>query len=82
MVIYGSELALWVGIFVCGAVFNLLPWLRMHSKRLDIPRGQVQEQGLEQEPVSLHPMPSSTSVFRTASGSEVVERRPHGSRVS
>jgi hypothetical protein len=65
IVIYGSELALWLGIFACGGVFNLLPWLKTRSKRLET----------SQEPVSLHPMPSSTSVFRTASGSEVVERR-------
>lgn len=65
MIIYGSELALWLGVFACGAIFNLLPWLKTHSKRLETP----------QEPISLHPMPSSTSVFRTASGSEVVERR-------
>ncbi|KAJ5081833.1 hypothetical protein NUU61_010097 [Penicillium alfredii] len=65
IVIYGTELALWLGIFLCGGVFNLLPWLRRRSKR--------REEAL-QEPVTLHPMPSSTSVFRTASGS-VVERR-------
>lgn len=28
MVIYGSELALWVGVFVCGAYFNFRPWLQ------------------------------------------------------
>jgi hypothetical protein len=65
IVIYGSELALWLGIFACGGVFNLLPWLKSRSKRRET----------SQEPISLHPMPSSTSVFRTASGSEVVERR-------
>lgn len=65
IVIYGSELVLWLGIFACGGVFNLLPWLKTRSKRLEA----------SQEPVSLHPMPSSTSVFRTASGSDAVERR-------
>ncbi|KAJ6096426.1 hypothetical protein N7486_007172 [Penicillium sp. IBT 16267x] len=65
MVIYGSELTLWLGIFACGGVFNLLPWLKTRSKRHET----------SQEPISLHPMPSSTSVFRTASESEVVERR-------
>ncbi|KAJ5949942.1 hypothetical protein N7454_001526 [Penicillium verhagenii] len=65
MVIYGTELALWLGIFACGGVFNLLPWLRMQSKKVET----------SQEPISLHQMPSSTSVFRTASGSEVLERR-------
>lgn len=65
IVIYGTELALWLGIFACGGVFNLIPWLKMRSKRLET----------SQEPISLHRMPSSTSVFRTASGTEVVERR-------
>ncbi|KAJ5613079.1 hypothetical protein N7510_006273 [Penicillium lagena] len=66
IVIYGSELALWLGIFACGGVFNLLPWLKKRTKRPSV---------TPQNTVSLHPMPSSTSVFRTASGREVVERR-------
>lgn len=70
MVIYGTELVLWLGIFACGGVFNLAPWLEWRSKR----RSQVQREP-EPEPVALHPMPSSTSVFRTASGGQVVERR-------
>lgn len=64
MIIYGTELVLWLGIFVCGGVFNFLPWLRDHSRKSEVPP----------EPVTLHPMPSSTSVFRTVSGT-VVERR-------
>jgi PQ loop repeat len=28
MVIYGSELALWLGVFTCGGWYNLRPWLR------------------------------------------------------
>ncbi|PYH95724.1 hypothetical protein BO71DRAFT_350863 [Aspergillus ellipticus CBS 707.79] len=66
MVIYGTELVLWLGIFVCGGVFNFLPWVTTRAKRREA----------MQKPVSLPPMPSSsTSVFRTASGSEVVERQ-------
>lgn len=65
MVIYGTELVLWLGVFVCGGIFNLLPWLRERSRRVETP----------QEPIALHTMPSSTSVFRTASGTEVVQRR-------
>jgi hypothetical protein len=72
LVIYGTELALWLGIFACGGVFNFLPWLKLRlSRRKE--RSRRSENG--HEPVALHPMPSSTSVFRTASGSEVVERR-------
>lgn len=66
MVIYGTELVLWLGIFICGGIFNFAPWLRERSKKTESPQ--------EVDPVMLHPMPSSTSVFRTVSGN-VVERR-------
>jgi len=72
MVIYGTELVLWLGIFICGGIFNFAPWLRERSKKT--------EPAQEVEPVMLHPMPSSTSVFRTASGT-VVERRGRGATV-
>ncbi|KAJ6026054.1 hypothetical protein N7444_013733 [Penicillium canescens] len=65
IIIYGTELVLWIGIFICGGIFNLFPWIKKRSSK----------RALDQEPVLLHPMPSSTSVFRTASGSQVVERR-------
>ncbi|KAL5333696.1 PQ loop repeat-domain-containing protein [Aspergillus crustosus] len=68
MVIYGTELVLWIGVFICGLVFNFLPWLKERSEK----RATEGE-----EPVTLHQMPSSTSVFRTASGSDVVRRAPH-----
>lgn len=67
IIIYGTELTLWMGIFICGGMFNLRPWIKERSEQRD---------GNLQGPVSLHPMPSSTSVFRTASGSEVIGRRP------
>ncbi|KAL4806066.1 PQ loop repeat-domain-containing protein [Aspergillus unguis] len=54
MVIYGTELALWIGVFICGFVFNFLPWMK--KKQIE-------------RTVELPQMPSSTSVFRTASGS-------------
>ncbi|KAL4916202.1 PQ loop repeat-domain-containing protein [Aspergillus aurantiobrunneus] len=83
MVIYGTELALWIGVFICGGVFNFLPWITERLKKKENPHGQEQEpkseqeqeQGQEQEQASLHRMPSSTSVFRTASGSDGVTRR-------
>lgn len=28
MVIYGTELLLWIGVFVCGGYFNFTPWLK------------------------------------------------------
>ncbi|KAJ5675110.1 uncharacterized protein N7477_005044 [Penicillium maclennaniae] len=72
VVIYGTELGLWMGIFACGGVFNLVPWVRARSKS---EVGNEVELEMEPELVSLDRMPSSNSVFRTASGSEVVARR-------
>lgn len=69
MVIYGTELVLWIGILVCGGIFNFRPWIQNRAKK----RSELED---EQEPMSLHEMPSSTSVFRTVSGSNVVARRP------
>jgi hypothetical protein len=33
MVIYATELVLWLGVFACGAWFNLRPWLRARRLR-------------------------------------------------
>jgi hypothetical protein len=76
MVIYGTELALWIGIFMCGAYYNFVPWLMnkrvraVHepsaatSTEAAMPADLVVASG-----VALHDLPSSTSVFRTPSGS-------------
>ncbi|KAB8069593.1 hypothetical protein BDV29DRAFT_194742 [Aspergillus leporis] len=66
MVIYGIELALWLGIFACGGIFNFMPWVLKLSQKRDLN---------ELEQVSIHPMSSSTSVFRTVSSSDWVTRR-------
>src|SRR4051812_46509397 len=68
MVIYGTELVLWIGVFACGGYFNLVPWARrkLQRKRGERPTSVVQEHG--SEAVALHDLPSSTSVFRTPSG--------------
>lgn len=87
MVIYGTELTLWLGVFACGGYFNLLPYVkrkiqarrsnsdgppRPHSE----PRGQSCVQG-----IAMHDMPSSTSVFRTPSSELAVARsRTNASR--
>lgn len=73
LVIYGTELALWIGVFACGGYFNLVPWAR---KKLESSRSNIlanvsssitgRSQGIEQ--IALHDLPSSTSVFRTPSG--------------
>ncbi|KAJ0417546.1 PQ loop repeat-domain-containing protein [Aspergillus carlsbadensis] len=68
MVIYGTELVLWIGVFICGFAFNFLPWITERSRKEQLEPAQERQ-------ISLHEMPSSTSVFRTASGSDVVTRR-------
>ncbi|KAL2055109.1 hypothetical protein ABVK25_004447 [Lepraria finkii] len=75
MAIYGTELALWAGVFICGGYFNLVPYIRTklsnRRQRMETER-QAHSQN-EAGPISLQEMPSSTSVFRTPS-SGLVER--------
>ncbi|XP_014551522.1 hypothetical protein COCVIDRAFT_42171 [Bipolaris victoriae FI3] len=81
IVIYGTELALWIGIFACGAYYNLSPWIvsqtngrkRSHAAcnesvgpAADINTGE--EGAAVASGIALHNLPSSTSVFRTPSG--------------
>jgi len=33
MVIYATELVLWLGVFACGGYFNFAPWLKLKIKR-------------------------------------------------
>ena len=81
ILIYGTELILWIGIFVCGAYYNLVPWIlskaddRTSRRALheDGAHGSVHvrrhEDGLvATSGIALHSLPSSTSVFRTPSG--------------
>ena len=69
LVIYGTELALWIGVFACGGYFNLVPWVRkeLETSKSNIlanvfPRITGRSQGIEEID-----LPSSTSVFRTPS---------------
>ncbi|KAL8354325.1 hypothetical protein RB601_003943 [Gaeumannomyces tritici] len=72
MVIYGTELVLWLGVFAAGGYFNFLPWVRA---RLRSASSEARpESGCSAGPgvgatsgVMLQHVPSSTSVFRTAS---------------
>lgn len=78
IIIYATEFVLWCGIFLCGGYYNLLPWIR---KRL----AKGPQSTTEDEPtpdhhrqttrtVTLHDLPSSTSVFRTASNNLTLMR--------
>ena len=74
LIIYGSELILWIGVFACGGYFNLRPWWR--NKRSGNSQATAAENGREHTDaavstgLSLHNVSSSTSVFRTPSHSD------------
>ena len=97
LVIYTTEFVLWCGIFACGGYYNLLPMVRSRwssssaarRARLEmeasLPRhtepGSFADQGAGTGAVTLHDMPSSTSVFRTANNEDSTIRvRNIGSR--
>ncbi|KAK1453081.1 hypothetical protein CMEL01_04740 [Colletotrichum melonis] len=74
VVIYATEFVLWCGVFACGGYFNFLPWARKRlqareeagrSSELETPGSDAVANG-----IALHDLPSSTSVFRTASGDD------------
>ncbi|GKT84096.1 PQ-loop repeat-containing protein [Colletotrichum tofieldiae] len=76
IVIYATEFMLWCGVFACGGYYNFLPWMR---KKMRVREEDANEtRSVEEDTPSpngtaahndtaLHDLPSSTSVFRTAS---------------
>ncbi|KAF2202207.1 PQ loop repeat protein, partial [Delitschia confertaspora ATCC 74209] len=75
LVIYGTELVLWIGVFACGVYLNLVPWARkkLEGKSSSISASlPVQQESAE--PITMHDLPSSTSVFRTPSGEIAIKR--------
>lgn len=85
MVIYGTELVLWIGVFACGGYFNLLPWVKQNLKMRSEPDGSPSASEMSADPtaqpshgISLRNMPSSTSVFRTPSSEFTVARARAG----
>ncbi|GJC90798.1 uncharacterized protein ColLi_13636 [Colletotrichum liriopes] len=76
IVIYATEFVLWCGVFACGGYYNFLPWMR---KKMRVREEDASEtRSVEEDTPSpdgtaahngtaLHDLPSSTSVFRTAS---------------
>ncbi|KAH6691268.1 PQ loop repeat-domain-containing protein [Plectosphaerella plurivora] len=83
MVIYGTELVLWLGVFACGGYYNLLPWLRamgyLGEARTPPSETVELEEPARASGVMARENPSSTSVFRTVSGESGVAR-PRTSR--
>lgn len=78
MVIYGSELVLWLGVFACGGFYNLRPWLRGRAEQhrregrefAEDDRGFEEARSssaLEEVGMGRRSAASSTTVFRTAS---------------
>ncbi|OCK81983.1 hypothetical protein K432DRAFT_380814 [Lepidopterella palustris CBS 459.81] len=89
LVIYGTELILWIGVFACGGYFNLVPWVRkrMDRSKSGSPRDSQRPNGHTShspghgeflEGIALHDLPSSTSVFRTPSVEIAVARARTG----
>lgn len=86
-VIYSTELLLWIGIFACGAYYNFKPWMKEKLQgKEDVlaadgngqTQGRIGNVGSLSTGVTLHDLPSSTSVFRTTSGDIDVLRRNLG----
>ncbi|KAH7081762.1 PQ loop repeat protein [Paraphoma chrysanthemicola] len=87
MVIYGTELVLWIGIFICGAYYNFVPWLKGQYLREGGDEAVIEDPSvLSSSPsaavnttvasgIALRELPSSTSVFRTPSGELAAMRR-------
>jgi len=90
MAIYGTELVLWIGIFLCGVYYNLVPWLKRRqlgqrggsdlqngvSNALE--HGEDRVNAVVATGIAMHELPSSTSVFRTPSGTlEALQRNPN-----
>ncbi|CRK17088.1 hypothetical protein BN1723_011218 [Verticillium longisporum] len=78
MVIYATELVLWIGVFAAGGWYNLRPWMR--GKLSKGGEGEDEspaaaghdddEPGVQTEGITAHGNHSSTSVFQTASREE------------
>ncbi|EPS36597.1 hypothetical protein H072_9822 [Dactylellina haptotyla CBS 200.50] len=75
MVIYGSELVLWIGVMACGGWFNLKPWLRRWAEKKSSGDTTPGNPEGRDHTVVMHDLPSSTSVFRTPSASDRVATR-------
>lgn len=68
LVIYATELTLWIGVFACGGYYNFMPWLKEKlQKRRSQESNAHEARSPPHNPIAMHDMPSSTSVFRTSS---------------
>ncbi|TKA27056.1 hypothetical protein B0A50_05247 [Salinomyces thailandicus] len=69
LVIYSVELVLWIGIFACGGYLKLLPLVKgvLHRDSADSGQPAQEDPSSVDNSIALDSLPSSTSVFRTAS---------------
>lgn len=67
MVIYATELVLWMGIMAAGAWYNLRPWAVKKAEEWRARQAVETEAAGDRGGIAIHDLPSSTSVFRTAS---------------
>jgi hypothetical protein len=82
MIIYATELVLWIGIFACGAYYNLTPWIQDKRNKTFVSAANHDSQTSASAPrtanttgIALHDLPSSTSVFRTTSAEVELHRQ-------
>lgn len=82
LVIYGTELILWIGIFACGGYYNLVPWIRkqMEKRRASTSPDVDDAARRAQNGIAIHDFPSSTSVFRTPSSDIELRSRAAAAR--
>ncbi|KAF7535572.1 hypothetical protein G7Z17_g13182 [Cylindrodendrum hubeiense] len=73
IVIYATEFVLWCGVFACGGYYNFLPWIkrRWSNRAAKTAPVTVEDESPSSDDrgngITLHNIPSSSSVFRTAS---------------
>lgn len=83
LIIYGTELALWIGIFACGGYYNMIPWIKRRRSSANTGRapeavsGNLTSSG---NVVALHDTRASTSVFRTTSSETELRSRAAAGR--
>ena len=67
MVIYGSELVLWIGVMAAGGYYNLIPWTRERlAQRRSRQARQRENVGAAEDMYQQQAARSSSTVFRTA----------------
>jgi len=89
MIIYATELTLWLGVFACGGYFNLVPYVK---KTFQTRSGRVEVQGCWDrsnlttrarsctQGIAMNDLPSSTSVFRTPSSDIATRNRSNATK--